>query len=175
MSLLFALPLACSGYAQGFEIASVQVIQQRLGATNVESTRGNLIMKNIGLGSVANKEMSAFAMVQTKTGHKWKPVAASEGSVDRTMRCAKLDQIGEHAGMNRLAFLRSESLGIAVLDKPDLTSHRTGASGSGDSPEDPVAVVPAGLAKQSGFRFQARKMPVDMLWIDHIETKPVEN
>jgi uncharacterized protein (TIGR03435 family) len=92
---------------------------------------------------------------------------------------------GQCASLDQLAFFLSAPLGIPVPNKTglsghydfelDLSSHRTGGPGSGDPPADPVAVIQAELPKQLGLRLETRKMPIQMLVIDHIETKPVEN
>jgi uncharacterized protein (TIGR03435 family) len=38
-----------------------------------------------------------------------------------------------------------------------------------------VAILQTALPKQLGLRLEARKLPIEMLIIDHFETKPVEN
>jgi uncharacterized protein (TIGR03435 family) len=228
-------------HAQEFEVATVKVVDQRLGPTNMETVPGGLTMKNIGLGAVLMwaykvspyqigntdilgtglyeitakaagpaktdemrrmmqalladrfklathrqiKEMSAFAMVQTKTGHKLKLSLADDGNGVRPIQGVKLGLTGRSATLDQLAFFLSSPLGIPVLDKTglsghydfdlDLTSHRTGGPGSRDSPADPVGVIQTELSKQLGLKLEPRKMPIDMLIIDHIETKPVEN
>jgi len=46
---------------------------------------------------------------------------------------------------------------------------------AGEPEPDPVAVMQVALPKQLGLKLEARKMPVEMLVIDHIEKAPVEN
>jgi uncharacterized protein (TIGR03435 family) len=38
-----------------------------------------------------------------------------------------------------------------------------------------VAVLQSALPKQLGLKLESRKMPVEMLVIDHVEKSPVEN
>jgi uncharacterized protein (TIGR03435 family) len=129
--------------------------------------------------------MSAYALVQTKNGHKLRNSGDSDGPGVRPTEGRKLGLTGHSATLDQLAFFLSSPLGIPVLDKTglkgqydfefDLTSYRTGGPGSADPPQDPVAVLQAALPRQLGLRLEARKMPVDMLVVDRIEKTPLEN
>ena len=132
-----------------------------------------------------SRPMSAYALVQTKSGHKLRLSEAGDGDGVRPMTGMKLGLAGHSATLDQLAFFLSTPLGAPVLDKTglagrydfelDLTNYRTGGAGSGDPPADPVAVMQSSLSSQLGLRLEARRMAVEMLVIDHIEPKPVEN
>jgi uncharacterized protein (TIGR03435 family) len=129
--------------------------------------------------------MSAYALVQTKSGHKLKLSPADEGPGVRPIQGRKMGLNGTSATLDQLAFFLSGPLGTPVLDKTglkgkydfelDLTSSRNGGPASGDPPADPVTVFQAALPDQLGLKLEARKMPVEMLVIDRIEKSPVEN
>jgi len=132
-----------------------------------------------------SRPMSAYALVQTKNGHKLRLSEAGDGDGVRPMTRTKLGLTGHSATLDQLAFFLSAPLGTPVIDKTglagrydfelDLTNYRTGGPGSGDPPADPVAVMQSSLSSQLGLRLEARRMAVEMLVIDHIELKPLEN
>jgi uncharacterized protein (TIGR03435 family) len=131
------------------------------------------------------KEVSAYALVETRNGHKLKPSPVDEGPGVQPMRGAKMGLSGRSATLDQLAFFLSGPLGIPVPDRTglngrydfelDLTNYRTGGPGSGDPPADAVSVMQSALPEQLGLRLEAQKLPIDMLIVDHIERKPVEN
>ena len=116
--------------------------------------------------------MSAYALVQTKNGHRLTPTATADGGGVRPINSIEVCLIREHARTDQLASLLSAPLGIAVLHttglsvfsdfKPDPIGRRTYRSGSGDPPAE-------------SLKLEVRTMPVEMLIVDHVETKPVEN
>jgi uncharacterized protein (TIGR03435 family) len=172
---------------------SVQRIQRKLGS-DMNFRRllaGNSLYSRFGEPDpglpcgVRQLAMSAYALVQTKNGHKLRNSGDSDGPGVRPTEGRKLGLTGHSATLDQLAFFLSSPLGIPVLDKTglkgqydfefDLTSYRTGGPGSADPPQDPVAVLQAALPRQLGLRLEARKMPVDMLVVDRIEKTPLEN
>ena len=57
----------------------------------------------------------------------------------------------------------------------DITAYGVKERRDGEPPVDPVSVLQDALPKQLGLRLEARKMPIEMLVIDHVEKSPVEN
>src|SRR5205814_7638761 len=50
------------------------------------------------------------------------------------------------------------------------------APGEGQpAPMDPVSILQIALPQQLGLKLESRKMPIEMLVIDHIEKAPTEN
>ena len=132
------------------------------------------------------KEMPAFALVEASGGHKLKMSGAGDGRGVVPITGAKAGLSGEHATLDQVAFFLSGTLGRPVLDKTglngrydfelDLTSFvRPGPGASGEAPPEPITILQTALPKQLGLRLEARRMPVEMLVIDHIAKAPVEN
>jgi uncharacterized protein (TIGR03435 family) len=57
----------------------------------------------------------------------------------------------------------------------DITDYVRAPRQPGDPEPDPVSILQNALPKQLGLKLEARKMPVEMLIIDHMEKAPVEN
>jgi uncharacterized protein (TIGR03435 family) len=132
------------------------------------------------------KEISAYALVEAKGGHKLTPSAAADGP--GVLPVAEQDKItiSSRAGtLDQLAMFLSDPARIPVVDKTglhgrfdltnDLTDLLRGSRQPGEPEMDPVAILQRELPKQIGLRLEARKLPIQTLVIDHIETKPVEN
>ena len=131
------------------------------------------------------KEMSAYALVEAKGGHKLKESAEADGQgVLPVQAPGKMALSGQHATLDQLTMFLSGAVRTPVLDMTglkgrydfelDITTFLP-QPGSGEPPPDPVAIFQNALPKQLGLRLEARKMPIEMLVIDHIEPKPVEN
>ena len=103
----------------------------------------------------------------TDSRHGQRPRAAGQGC-----QSAEVGLIREHPRIDQLACFLSVPLGIAVLHRTSLsvfsdfeldpTGHRTCRSGSGDPPAE-------------SLKLEARKILFEMLIVDHIAKKPVEN
>ena len=93
--------------------------------------------------------MSAYALVETINGHQWKPSSAHDSVGVKPMCGAQMCLSGHSTTLDQLAFLCPDPLGIAVLNRT--------------------------LPEQLGLQLEAPKLPIDMLIVDHIERKPVEN
>ena len=46
---------------------------------------------------------------------------------------------------------------------------------NGDTPPDAPAIVSQALQAQLGLRLDSKKVPVEMLIVDHVEREPLEN
>jgi uncharacterized protein (TIGR03435 family) len=130
------------------------------------------------------KEMRALVLTAAKDGPKLKPSAVSDGP-GIVPAINKVALTGLHASMDQLAIFLSGPLGTPVVDDTglkdfydfdfDLTPFLpAGPPQPGEAPPDPVAIFQAALPKLLGLHLESRKMPVDMVVIDHIE-KLTEN
>jgi uncharacterized protein (TIGR03435 family) len=133
------------------------------------------------------KEVSAYVLVEAKGGHKMKVSEAADGrGVLPVQQPGKMALSGQSATLDQLTMFLSGPLRIPVIDMTglkgrydfefDLTSFGVnGPPPPGEAPPDPVAVLQAALPRQLGLKLESRKMPVEMLVIDHVEKSPVEN
>jgi uncharacterized protein (TIGR03435 family) len=133
------------------------------------------------------KEISAYALVEAKGGHKLKVSEAADGrGVLPVNKEGKMALTGQSATLDQLTMFLAGPLRAPVIDQTglkgrydfefDLTSFGLqGPPPAGEAPPDPVSVLQAALPKQLGLKLEARKMPIEMLVIDHIEKAPTEN
>jgi uncharacterized protein (TIGR03435 family) len=133
------------------------------------------------------KEVSAYVLVEAKGGNKLKVSEAADGrGVLPVQQPGKMALSGQSATLDQLTMFLSGPLQAPVIDMTglkgrydfefDLTSFGVnGPPAPGEAPPDPVAVLQAALPRQLGLKLESRKMPVEMLVIDHVEKTPVEN
>jgi len=135
------------------------------------------------------KEMSAYALVEAKGGHKLKEAAMADGvGVLPVQGPNKMALSGQSATLDQLAMFLSGPLRAPVVDMTglkgrydfefDLTNfvpNEGKERAEGEPPLDPVAILQLALPKQLGLKLEGRKMPIEMLVIDHIERVPAEN
>jgi uncharacterized protein (TIGR03435 family) len=133
------------------------------------------------------KEVSAYVLVEAKGGHKLKVSEAPDGrGVLPVQQQGKMALTGQSATLDQLTMFLSAPLRTPVIDQTglkgrydfefDITSFMMqGQPQPGEAPPDPVSVLQAALPKQLGLRLEAKKLPVEMLVIDHIEKAPTEN
>ncbi|HTS64161.1 MAG TPA: TIGR03435 family protein [Candidatus Acidoferrales bacterium] len=131
------------------------------------------------------KEMSAYALVEAKGGHKLTPASAEDGPGVSPMQ-GKLALGGKAATLDQLALFLADPLHAPVIDTTGLKGRYDfsfdlsgyvpqGPRQPGEPEPDPVSILQNALQKQLGLKLEARKMPVEMLVIDHVEKAPVEN
>ena len=144
--------------------------------TNARTRSGNVFPQT--------REMQAYAMVQAKGGSKLKKSDIDDGRVSPIE--GKFILGGKGGSLDQLAAFLGEPLGTPVIDMTglkgrydftlDLTEFAVkGPRQPGDQGADPVAVFQAALPKQLALKLEARKLPVEVLIIDHVEKAAVEN
>jgi len=132
------------------------------------------------------KEMPVYALVEAKGGHKLTPSQTADGVGVLPVADQTKMALSSRAGtLDQLGMFLSDPLGTPVVDKTglqgrydfdlDLTNYLRVPRQPGEPEPDPVAILQTALSKQLGLRLDARKLPIEMLVIDHIEAKPVEN
>jgi len=130
------------------------------------------------------KEISAYVLVEAKGGHKLKE-SMEDGSGVLPVSGGRMALSGHSATLDQLTMFLAGPLRTPVVDQTglkgrydfefDLTDYRVKEHVDGEPPPDPVAILQSALPKQLGLRLESRKMPIEMLIIDHIEKTPVEN
>jgi uncharacterized protein (TIGR03435 family) len=133
------------------------------------------------------KEVTAFALVEAKGGHRLKISEAPDGrGVLPIEQPGKMALGAQGATLDQLAMFLSMPLRAPVVDMTglkgrydfefDITTFLPQKQGEGQPEQmDPVSVLQAALPKQLGLKLESRKLPIDMLVIDHLEKVPTEN
>ena len=131
------------------------------------------------------KEMSAYALTEAKGGHKLKESQAADGNGVLPVQ-GKMALGGQSATLDQLAMFLSDPLRAPVIDMTglkgrydftfDLSDYLPKGPRQPSEPEpDPVSILQMALPKQLGLKLEARKLPIDMLIIDHFEKPSLEN
>jgi uncharacterized protein (TIGR03435 family) len=130
------------------------------------------------------KEMSAYALVEAKGGHKLKESELADGPGVAPME-TKMALNGQKASLDQLAMFLSGPLRTPVVDMTglkgkydfvfDVSAYVPMERQQGEPPPDPVSVMQILLPKQLGLKLEGRKLPIETLVIDHCEKVPVEN
>jgi uncharacterized protein (TIGR03435 family) len=129
------------------------------------------------------KEMQGYALIVAKGGFKLKPsepgervtVGGNQGRV-WTFRARKIP-------LSDLAYELGDSLGGIVVDETGLVGvydfqlrwASDEMTNSGDSDPNPAPSLFTALQDTLGLSLQKKKVPVDMIVVDHVERTPTEN
>ena len=131
-----------------------------------------------------SKETPGFALVIAKGGPRLHEADKPRGFF--TVRPGLIE--GTRVSMAELAGALSRMLGRPVVDTtglpaaydvkvewtPDPAPPVPGADAQNDSAEPPLSLLTA-VNDQLGLRLQTRKVPVDVVIVDHVEKVPAEN
>lgn len=127
-----------------------------------------------------NKDLSGYALVVSRNGTKLHPV---EGGGEGAMTGAGLMFEGHKMPLSRLADIISGVLKTPVKDmtalegfydfKVDLRPYLLDRPQG--EPLDLPSIAMSALDSQLGLRLEARKIPMDVLEVDHVERTPTEN
>ena len=127
-----------------------------------------------------NKDLSGYALVVSRNGTKLHPV---EGGGEGAMTGAGLMFEGHNMPLSRLADIISGVLKTPVKDmtalegfydfKVDLRPYLLDRPQG--EPLDLPSIAMSALDSQLGLRLEARKIPMDVLEVDHVERTPTEN
>jgi uncharacterized protein (TIGR03435 family) len=179
-------PLQISGKA--FDEERYDIIAKAAGPAKTEEMRvmlQTLLAERLKLAlHRETKEMSAYAIVEAKGGHKLKESELGDGHGVKPIE-GKIALHGVAASLDLLAMFLSQPLRTPVVDMTglkgkydftfDVSTEVPMDRKEGDSPPDPVSVLQLLLPKQLGLKLEARKLPIEMLVIDHFEKTPIEN
>jgi uncharacterized protein (TIGR03435 family) len=132
-----------------------------------------------------SKELSALILSVDKGGHKLQPVE-TEGSP--SFKTGKLSLTGQGAKLSQLTGFLSHELHSPIIDQTGLTglynytldinafvTEETMKSANSGPPPDAPSIIAQAIRQQLGLRVDAKKAPVDMLIVDHIEKTPTDN
>uniref|UniRef100_Q01YN7 TIGR03435 family protein n=1 Tax=Solibacter usitatus (strain Ellin6076) TaxID=234267 RepID=Q01YN7_SOLUE len=128
------------------------------------------------------KEMSAFVLIVGKNGPKFQESKEEGESVlapdQKTMRV-----VVKRTPLSQLVEMLGNVLRAPVVDltglkgRYDITVELAKyiPDRSSTEPMDPVSILTRGLQDELGLKIEPRKMPIDLVVVDHAEKLPVEN
>jgi uncharacterized protein (TIGR03435 family) len=140
-----------------------------------------LLVERMGLKThVEKREMPVYALTLAKGGPKF---AASGSEGPEVTRQEKGAMIIERATLDELgAELSGKVFGRPVIDatglkgrfdiRLDMAAIRAATQAD---PSDPAGIMMRALEEQMGLKVVARKAPIDVLVIDHVERTPAAN
>jgi uncharacterized protein (TIGR03435 family) len=124
------------------------------------------------------KDLPGYALIVAKGGPRLKE-SASEG--ESAMKPDRARMIAEHVTMPWFADVLTNPLHSPVVDKTGLTGHYdftldiSKYATPGMSPEEMSSALAECLQQELGLRVEARKLPLEILVIDHAEKMPTGN
>ncbi|MEO8591779.1 MAG: TIGR03435 family protein [Candidatus Solibacter sp.] len=132
-----------------------------------------------------NKEVQAYVLTVGKNGPKFKE-SKTEGEMNLEPNQSQMSVSVQHAPLSQLTSLMSQMLRGPVVDNTGLTGRydinvnlgkwiSDAASRGPELANDPSALLVPILAEEFGLKLESKKMPLDLLVIDHIEKTPTEN
>jgi uncharacterized protein (TIGR03435 family) len=130
------------------------------------------------------REMKGYGLVVSKSGSKLK-TAVDDGNSQTHNNNGRLT--AQHVSMAQLANVLSRGTGLRVVDMTglqgvfdftlewDRSASTLSANADEHPPSDAGPSIFTALQEQLGLKLEARKLPVEILVIDHVERKPSEN
>jgi len=133
------------------------------------------------------KEIPALILTVGKNGHKLQPVDV-EGSP--SFKTGKLNLIGQGATLRQLTEFLAREIRNPIIDQTGLTGRfnytldinsyitdeiRKSQGPNGGPPPDAPSIIAQAMQAQLGLRLDAKKAPVEMIVVDHLEKTPTEN
>jgi len=124
------------------------------------------------------KTLSAYALVVGKNGPQLQKTEVGDGShMNHDGHNGKSKLTGQRVSMPRLADFLARQLDRPVIDMTELTGvfdlKLEWADERQPTPDGPS--IYTALQEQLGLKLEARKLPVEILVIDHVEKVPTEN
>ncbi|MCU1235062.1 MAG: hypothetical protein JWP63_3029 [Candidatus Solibacter sp.] len=128
------------------------------------------------------KEMSAYALVVAKGGPKFQE-SKTEGEASLVPDQKTMRVVVQRTPLSQLVEMLSNVLRTPVVDLTELKGRYDIAvelakyipDRSSPDQMDPVNIITRGLQDELGLKIEPRKMPLDLLIIDHAEKIPSEN
>jgi uncharacterized protein (TIGR03435 family) len=134
------------------------------------------------------KELSAYVLVPGKNGPKVQE-SKTEGETSIEPNQKQMSVTIQRAPVSQLVEMLSNVLRVPVIDQTglkgryDLTvnvaKYAADMAAQGKSPDsgpmDPLALISLILQEELGLKLESKKMPLDLVIVDHAEKAPVEN
>ncbi len=127
------------------------------------------------------KDVSVYVLLVAKGGPKFHESQLSDGEpvVNADKNRMNVEVNGVTADM--FVEMLSNILHVPVINQTGLAGRYDAKINiskympDGSAPFDPVATILTGLQEELGLKLESKKMPLDLLVVDHAEKVPVEN
>jgi uncharacterized protein (TIGR03435 family) len=134
-----------------------------------------------------SKEMTALVLTVGKGGHKLQPPDA-DGTP--SFQIGKLNLTGKNTTLTELLDFIANEVHIPVVDQTGLTGRynyffdiepyfseesRKATGPGGGAPPDANAIIAVAMQKELGIKADSKKVPVEVIVVDHVEKAPIEN
>lgn len=134
------------------------------------------------------KDLPAYVLLVAKGGPKFKE-SETEGEPSVDPQLNRMAVVIQRTPLSQLVDVLSNILRAPVLDETGLKGKYDvtldvaqylpeigeGRGGGGRAPIDPIPIIMTGLQEELGLKLESRKMPLDLLIVDHAEKVPTEN
>jgi len=130
-----------------------------------------------------SREMTALVLTVAKGGHKLKP-ADAEGSP--SFQSGKMNLTGKNAGVGQMVEFIANAIHTPVIDQTGLTGRydyfldiemyvTEEARRASGVPPEAGSIIAAAIQAELGLKMESKKVPVDVIVVDHVEKTPTEN
>ena len=146
-----------------------------------------LLMERFHLGlHRQTRELPAYVLVVAKSGPKFHE-SGTEGDSDIRPDPGRMSVVVHRQPVSQLVEMLSNVFHTAVVDMTDLKGRyditlnlakyaaELAPKGPGEAPIDPAALIMTALQEELGLKLESRKLPLELLIVDHAERTPVEN
>lgn len=127
------------------------------------------------------KEMAAYVLTVGKNGPKVQE-SKTDGETTIDPDRKTMTVTAHRVPVSQLIDMLARIYQMPVIDQTGLTGRYDVTINaakyipqSGDKISDPLALIQDAVQEELGLKLEARKMPVDLLIVDHAEKAPVEN
>lgn len=127
------------------------------------------------------KEMPAYVLTVGKNGPKFQE-SKTDGEMAIDPDRKTMTVTAHRVPVSQLIDMLVRLYQMPVIDETGLTGRYDVSINaakyipqSGDRPSDPLSLIQDALQDELGLKLEARRMPVDLLIVDHAEKAPVEN
>jgi uncharacterized protein (TIGR03435 family) len=131
------------------------------------------------------KEFQVYVLSPGKNGPKLQE-SSSQGEGSIQTQQDRMSVVVQRTPISQMIDMLTPILGAPVLDmtglkgKYDITVNIADymadmQTGAGGAPPDPLSIIRAALEAKLGLKLESKKMPLDVLVVDHAEKIPTEN
>jgi uncharacterized protein (TIGR03435 family) len=132
------------------------------------------------------KEMTVLVLTVSKSGHK---LAPADGDGPPSFQIGKLNLTGKNTTLSQLLDFIANEVHIPVVDQTGLTGRYNyffdiepyyseesrKATDSDGKPLDANAIIAVAMQKELGIKAESKKVPLEVIVVDHVEKTPIEN